>query len=242
MKREYHKGWSPFLQREMELLVFGHTGAKVLIFPTRCGRFFEYEKMGVIDALHEKITHGHLQLFCVDSIDTEGLYCKDIPPAQRIARQQAYEKYILHEVLPFMQKKNPHPCLISHGLSLGAYHAANLVFRHPQHFKKLVAFSGRYDLTLNVECFSDLFEGFYNDDIYYHTPTHFLPNLSCERQLALLRKIHITLVIGNEDPFLENNQRLSEILWQKGIAHELIYWESRAHNGEYWKKMAPLYL
>jgi esterase/lipase superfamily enzyme len=242
MNREYHKWWSQHLQRDMELMIFGHSGAKVLVFPTRCGRFFEYEKMGMIEAVSDKINAGFLQFYCVDSVDTEGLYCANIPPAQRIARQKSFEQYILLEVLPFIHAKNPHPCVISHGLSLGAFHAANVVFRHPQHFKKLVAFSGRYDLTLSVECFSDLFEGFYSDDIYFHTPTHFLPNLSCECQLKLMRKIEIILVIGKEDPFLHNNQQLSDILWQKQISHQLIYWDSRAHSKEYWKQMAPLYL
>lgn len=242
MNREYHKSWSHHLQRDMELLVFGHSGAKVLVFPTRCGRFYEYEKMGVINAVRDKIEAGFLQFYCVDSIDAQGLYCADIPPAERIARQKAYEQYILHEVLPFIHAKNPHTCLISHGSSLGAFHAANMVFRHPQLFKKLVAFSGRYDLTLSVECFSDLFDGFYNEDIYFHTPSHFLPNLDCELQLGLLKNIEITLVIGKEDPFLENNQQLSGILSEKGIAHQLIFWDHRAHNAHYWRQMSRLYL
>jgi esterase/lipase superfamily enzyme len=35
----------------MELLIFGHAGAKVLVFPTRQGRFFDYENWGLVDAL-----------------------------------------------------------------------------------------------------------------------------------------------------------------------------------------------
>jgi esterase/lipase superfamily enzyme len=31
----------------MELLIFGHAGAKVLMFPTRDGRFWEYEKLNL---------------------------------------------------------------------------------------------------------------------------------------------------------------------------------------------------
>lgn len=46
----------------MELLVFGHAGAKVLIFPTREGRFFEYEKLGIVESLRHKIDAGQLQL------------------------------------------------------------------------------------------------------------------------------------------------------------------------------------
>lgn len=242
MQREYHKQWSVQLQREMECLVFGHAGAKVLVFPTRCGRFYEYEKMGMIQVLAKKIEQGFLQIYCVDSLDAESLYCAHITPAQRLERQNAFESYILQEVLPFMHRKNPHPCTISHGLSLGAFHAANIVFRHPRYFKKLVAFSGRYDLTLNVEHFSDLFDGFYNDDVYFHTPCHFLPNLTCERQLKLLRQMEMIFVIGKHDPFINNNQQLSDILRKKAIPHRLILWDGRAHNGHYWRQMAPFYL
>ena len=32
MNREYHKWFSPRLQRDMELLVFGHAGRAVLFF------------------------------------------------------------------------------------------------------------------------------------------------------------------------------------------------------------------
>lgn len=75
MNREYHKWWSPRLNREMELLVFGHAGAKVLVFPTRDGRFFEYENLGMTEVLRPKIEAGHLQLFCVDAIYDESFYC-----------------------------------------------------------------------------------------------------------------------------------------------------------------------
>ncbi|TAA47969.1 esterase family protein [Corallincola spongiicola] len=242
MNREYHKWWSDRLGRDMELLVFGHAGAKVLIFPTRGGRFHEYEDMRVVASLRDKIEQGHLQLYCVDSVDAESLYCCWAHPHGRIERQKAYEEYILNEVMPFMQDKNQHECVISHGCSLGAFHAANIAFRHPHLFKKLVAFSGRYDLTLNVEYFSDLFSGYYNDDIYYHTPTHFLPNLHCDWRLQQLRAMEIVLVIGRDDPFKANNEHLSHILWGKGIAHQLLTWDERAHRAYYWRRMAPLYL
>ncbi len=242
MNREYHKWWSKQLNREMELLVFGHSGAKVLVFPTRSGRFYEYEDLRIVDKIRDKIDSGHLQLFCVDSIYSETFYCWWAHPSGRIERQNAYENYILQEVLPFMHQKNKHDCVISHGCSLGAYQAANLAFRHPHLFKKLVAFSGRYDLTLSVELFDDLLSGFYNDEVYFHTPTHFLPNLDCDLQLSSLRDMDIILTIGREDPFLQNNQHLSSILDWKGIEHQLVVWEERAHSGYYWRRMAPMYL
>ena len=65
MNREYHKWFSPHLSREMELLVFGHAGARVLVFPTRTGRFFDYENWGLVESIRHKIENGWLQLFCV---------------------------------------------------------------------------------------------------------------------------------------------------------------------------------
>lgn len=226
----------------MEFLVFGHAGAKVLIFPTRDGRFYEYENLRIVDALKHKINAGHIQLFCVDSLDHESFYCFWCTPADRIVRHNQFERYVLDEIIPFMNLKNPHPSIISHGCSLGAYHAANIAFRHPHLFKKLVAFSGRFDLTLKVEHFKDLLDGHYDEEVYYHTPTHFLPNLTCETRLRHMRAMDITLVIGKQDPFLQNNHHLSHILNQKKIKHVLYEWEGRAHQGHHWRQMAPLYI
>lgn len=242
MNREYHKWWSPHLQREMELLVFGHAGAKVLVFPTRDGRFFEYEDMRMTEALRPKIEAGQLQLFCLDGIWHESFYCWWAHPRGRVQRHEQFEDYILGEVFPFMEGKNPHPCLISHGCSMGAYQAANLAFRHPRRFGKLVAFSGRYDLTRPVEVFGSLLDSHYDDKVYFHTPTHFLENLECEVALAELRRMDIVLVIGEQDPFRENNEDLCRILAGKSIGHRLHYWGERAHRAHYWRQMAPLFV
>ncbi|MEH6452805.1 MAG: alpha/beta hydrolase-fold protein [Psychromonas sp.] len=242
MHREHHRWRSPNLNRDMELLVFGHAGAKVLIFPTRGGRFFEYENLGLVNSIADKINAGQLQLYCVDSIDAESMYCNWAHPHGRIDRHKQYEEYILQEVMPLMASKNHHPCTIAHGCSLGAFHAANIFFRHPRLFQKLVAFSGRYDLTWGIESFTDLFDGYYHEDIYYHTPTHFLQNLSDPEKINEIRHSDIVFVIGKEDPFLQNNHKISDILNHKGIAHRMFEWDDRAHRGRYWRRMVPLYL
>ena len=242
MNREYHRWYSERLHRDMELLVFGHSGTKVLVFPTRDGAFYEYEALGMVNQIADKIEQGHLQLFCVDSIDKETFYCNWRHPADKIQRHIQYEEYILNEVIPFMDDKNDNPNRISHGCSLGAFNATNIAFRHPELFVKLCAFSGRYDLSQSVESFSNLFDGYYDENIYFHTPSHYLPSLEDENKLNALRNMDIVLVIGNEDPFLQNNIELSKALWDKGVWHALHRWEGRAHRGRYWRDMVKQYL
>lgn len=242
MHREYCRWYSPRLNRDMELLVFGHAGARVLVFPTRDGRFHEYEDLRIVNTLADKINAGQLQLWCLDSIAWETFYCFWRQPADRIRRHILYEEYILNEVMPLMNRMNPNPCTIAHGCSLGAYLAGNMAFRYPHLFQKLVAFSGRYDLTLNVEVFHDLFNGYYDENIYFHTPSHFMPNLDCEWRIEHLRRMDIVMVVGCDDPFLHNNRQLSDTLNAKGVRHRFHVWQGRAHRGQYWRRMAPLYV
>lgn len=239
--REYHRWHSDHLGRDMEMLVFGHAGARVLVFPTRFARFHEYENLRIVDSLRSRIEAGELQLFCVDSVDEETFYCASAKPEERVMRHLAYEQYILDEVLPFMEAKNSTPYTIAHGCSMGAFHAANLAFRHPHLFQKLAAFSGRYDPTLSVEDFHDLLDGHRDENVFSNSPVWYLPHVDGWR-LEALRRMEIVIVIGREDPFLENNRLLSEILWSKGVAHELVEWDERAHRGYYWRRMAPMYV
>jgi esterase/lipase superfamily enzyme len=51
MQREHQKWYSPALGREMELLVFGHYGRPLLVFPSAQGRFFDYESNHMIETL-----------------------------------------------------------------------------------------------------------------------------------------------------------------------------------------------
>jgi esterase/lipase superfamily enzyme len=242
MKREYVHWYSPSLHRSMELLVFGEGGARVLVFPTREGRFFEYENLGLVESLRHRIEAGSIQLICVEGLANEIFYASGLDAAMRIARWQHFETYILEEVLPFMDEMNSHPETVVTGCSLGAYYAANIAFRNPDTFTKLVALSGRYDLTHAVECFESLLPGEYGDHIYFNMPCHYLPNLNDPEILRSIRKMKIQLVVGDEDPFIENNRQLSRILCDKGVGHELNIWRGRAHRGSSWRLMVGHYL
>lgn len=236
MNREYHKWYSGRLGRDMELLVFGHAGLPVLVFPTSGGRFFEFEDRGMVGALWDRIGSGHVQLYCVDSVDRESWYNRAVPPRWRIARQMQYEDYLLGEVLPLVRQKNGDPHLVTLGCSFGGYHAANLALRHPDLFTGMLSMSGAFDL-------SNFLDGYYDQDCYFNLPTHYLPNLTDPWHFDRYR--HNTYVLGTgwDDQCLGENQQLARIFDSKGIPHQIYIWDSyNSHDWPTWQRMVQQYL
>src|SRR5580698_7040104 len=147
MKREYKKWFSPSLGRNMEMLIFGHAGLPAVVFPTSCGRFFEFEDRGMVGAVGGAIDAGQVQLFCVDSVDAESWYNRNVGPRWRIARHLQYEDYVMREVLPLLRQKNGNPLLGAIGCSFGGFHAVNIALRHPDVFTGFLSMSGAFDLS-----------------------------------------------------------------------------------------------
>jgi esterase/lipase superfamily enzyme len=235
MNREYHAWHSPSLHRNMELLVFGHAGARVLVFPTSMGRFYEWEDRGMMAALGEHIERGWIQLYCVDSVDEESWYARWKEPGARAWRHMEYENYLLHEVLPLMDSRNPTPYLIVTGASFGAYHAMNFGLRHPDITNRIIAMSGLYDIERWLG-------GYRDDNTYYNCPCLYVPDEYDESRLNLLRKLDIIMAIGRDDPNIVNNRWLSGALWGKGIGNALREWDGWAHDWPWWLKMIQLYI
>jgi esterase/lipase superfamily enzyme len=242
MKRTYHKWYSQNLDKEMELLVFGYGGTKVLFFPPRMGRFYDYENWNIVEALADKINNGYLQVYCVDSVDLESFYNNFSHPGYRMYRHTQYEKYIIREVVPFASAHNSSSHLIAAGCSLGAYHAVNIAMRHPHLFCKVVGMSGRYDLTESKGYFQDLLSGYHDTEVYFNMPNQYLKNLTDPHILRELNRMDIMLAIGKEDLFLASNFLLSGILKSKGVSHCLYEWEEEAHKARYWREMVKIYI
>lgn len=235
MNREYHRWYSPALQRDMELLVHGHGGARVLVFPTSMGRFFEWEDRGMHTVLGDYIEQGALQLVCVDSVDAESWYARHKHPGERAWRHQQYQDYLVHEVMPFSWEKNRTPFLMSVGASFGAYHAVDLAFRQPHFFGRVLGMSGVYDIGQFVD-------GHMSEAIFAHNPSHYVSHLTDPGHLDALRRMDIILVAGQDDANVENNRYLSRILWERGVGNALRIWDGWAHDWPYWEMMLRQYI
>jgi esterase/lipase superfamily enzyme len=100
MHRDYRSWHSDLLGRQMEMLIFGHAGQPVFVFPTSMGAFFEYEDRGMVQALAGKIDAGMLRLFCLQTLDQESFYAQR-HPRERIERYLQWERSLLQEIVPF---------------------------------------------------------------------------------------------------------------------------------------------
>jgi esterase/lipase superfamily enzyme len=237
MNREYHRWGSRDLGRDMEMLVFGHDGLPAIVFPTSCGRFFEFEDRGMVQAVADKICGGRLQLFCVDSVDAESWYNTGVGADWRIARHVQYENYILHDVLPLVRAKNSRPHLVAAGCSFGGYHAMNIALRHPDLFTGALSMSGAFDLKG-----LGFLDSYYSDSCYFNLPLDYVPGLHDHQEIERLRQNTYVLATGTHDQCWNDNERLAAALRAKHIPVRLDVWgDNTGHDWPWWQRMAQVY-
>jgi len=244
MHTEHHHWWSQHLNREMDLKVYGHWGKPFIVFPCSRGRFFDYEGMGMIDAITGFIDSGKIKLFCVDSVDEESWYNYAVSPAQRNARHEAYDDYIVDEVIPFVRShcQSPQQRVMANGCSMGAYHAVNFFLKHPDVFEGTIALSGLYRLD-RPEFQLTAAE---LADVYFNSPASYLPGLTDPRHLDLYQRSQIIICVGQgawEDEAIEDTRRLDYLFREKSIPAWIDYWGFDVnHDWPWWYRQMNYFL
>lgn len=235
MNREHHAWYSERLGRWMDLLLFGHQGEPVLLIPTSKGRFFQYEDFGLIGAVAERVDAGRYMIMCVDSVDDESWYNTRVSPHDRVRRHEQYESYLLEEAIPLLRGRASPGRLTLGGTSFGGFHTATLGLRHPGVFQRLVSMSGKFD--------TDGFVDGHNDElIYYHSVFSWLPRLTDHERLEGMRHQEVILAAGEHDVCRQSNERLSALLWSKGVGNHCAIWSGAVHDWPVWKEMIRVYL
>ncbi|MBC8125209.1 MAG: esterase family protein [Candidatus Kapabacteria bacterium] len=236
MRRDITTWWSPNLSKNMEICAYGHYGTAILMFPSAAADYLEYERFYLIDSIAPFIESGKIKVYSINSINSESWLNDRITGRQKAIRHQQYNNYIVEEVVPFIFRDcDGQVPIITSGVSLGALHAANSLFRRPDVFDGTIAMSGIYDLK-------EYSKGYFDEDCYFNSPTDYLPNLTDQYWLNLLRSkhhIHILTGSGNyEDPGA--SLAISNILESKGITHDLDVWgRDYTHDWPTWRAMLP---
>ncbi|MEM1269575.1 MAG: alpha/beta hydrolase-fold protein [Bacteroidota bacterium] len=238
MHRHLQTWYSPRLHKDMEIAMYGHWGFALLMFPTAAADYLEYERFQLIDAIQPYIDSGKVKVFSINSINRESWMNDQMHPRDKAIRHQQFNEYVTEEVVPFirMHSSNETP-IITTGASLGAFHAANTLFRRPDIFTGTIAMSGDYDLKSYTR-------GYYDDNVYFNSPVDYLERLTDGHVLNQLRHKRIHIVTG-QGPY-ENpgaSHRISNIMHGKGIPHELDVWgHDMGHDWPTWRAMLPHYL
>lgn len=233
-------GWySPRLNKHMEIVTYGHYGFPLLLFPTAAADYLEYERFQLIAAIAGQIESGKVKVFSINSINQESWLNQEMPTRDKALRQAQYNEYIVSEVVPYIWHRcQGQPGIITAGASLGAFHAANQLFRRPDLFDGMVAMSGSYDIR-------GYYHGdYYDENVYFNNPVDYLPNLEGE-YLSLLRQKQAIYILAGQGDYENPNasRRLAAILAARGIPHDLDLWGyDMPHDWPTWRKMLPYYL
>lgn len=245
MDISYHKAHSASLGRDMEYKRYGYAGRPVVVFPTSEGRFYQFEDSGGVAALARFIDDGRIQLFTVDGIDSESFFAKGADNAHRIARHEAYFRYVREQALPGINEvasaSNGGRSLkpLFSGCSMGGYHSSNFVFRFPQLASGLIALSGVYSTR-------DFFGSELGGDIYFNSPLNYLPGLDDQAALDRIRSLRLIFCCGQgawEERMLEDTRELEQVLHAKKIPAWVDYWGGDVdHDWPWWHKQLDYFM
>jgi esterase/lipase superfamily enzyme len=231
LTEQYQRWYSPNLNIDLEMLVFGERGFPVILFPTTKGRFYQNRDCGLIDSVKWFIDEGLVKIYCPDTIDDLSWYNEGIHPADRARNYAWYDKMLVDELAPWAMHETGVNKVAVAGCSFGGYHAANFAFKHPEMVAHLFSMSGAFDIKM----FTD---GFYNDDIFYNNPVDYLPGSNKPE----LWEMNIILGTSEHDICKDYNTGMSAILNQKNINHWLDVRPLANHDWPIWKEMFPHYL
>jgi esterase/lipase superfamily enzyme len=244
MHIEHHQWWSSRLNRDMALKVYGHWGKPLLVFPCSRGRYFDYEGLGMIDAVAGFINAGRIKLFCVDSVDAESWYNWAVSAADRNARHESYDRYIVQEVIPFIRHhcRSPEERVMANGCSMGAYHAVNFFLKHPDIFGGTIALSGLYHLDRPEFQLSQA----ELPAVYFNSPLSYLPGLTDAGYLDRYRQSRIIVCVGQgawEDEAIADTRHLDYLLREKSVPAWIDYWGHDVnHDWPWWYKQMNHFL
>jgi esterase/lipase superfamily enzyme len=239
MQRHITSWFSPRLQKEMPVAVYGHYGFALLMVPTAAADYLEYERFQLIDSLAPFINGGKVKVFSINSINNESWMNNHMDPRHKVMRHRLYNEYVYREVVPFVKTHTSAdtPIVIC-GASFGALHSMNLFLQRPDLLDGVISMSGVYDLTYYTR-------GFFDEDVYFNSPQHYIPNLTDHyilEQIRRSRHIHIFSGSGSyEDP--NASRSFASLLYNKGIHYELDIWGPEwPHDWNTWRHVLPHYL
>ncbi len=213
------------------MLVFGHSGLPLIIFPTTLGSYFEAKDFYLIESARPFIEQGQIKIVCPDGVNKYSWYNKNIPPAQRVQNHIWYDQFMVEEVVEKVRLESPSGKVAVGGCSFGGYTATNFAFKYPHLVSYLISMSGSFDIK-------SFLDGYYDDNVYFNNPVDYIKDLNHPD----LWNMGIILGTSEWDICREANFEMSGLLHNKGIKHWLDEVGGSPHDWPLWRYMLPKYL
>lgn len=235
MLRRLERIYSPAIDREMEVLAYGHFGPPLIAFPSGGGRYYDFESNGMVDAIAPWIEAGKLKVYCPQGYDRESWLNKDLSPHRRAVSHKAYEDFIVNQLVPMIREdcRTPNIRIGMTGCSLGAYHAANFGLKFPHLFSWCLCMSGLYDLTAFIGESQ-------SPEVYFNNVLAYTRNFHGAHLDWVRANAYLILVCGQgpyEDTNLVDTRALAGVLSSKQIRHECDIWGLDVrHDWEWWRR------
>jgi esterase/lipase superfamily enzyme len=239
MERLITSWFSPSLNKDMPVAVYGNYGFALLLIPTAAADYLEYERFQLIDSLAPFIDEGKIKVFSVNSENSQSWMNYEMAGEHKAIRHNEFNAYIFNEVIPFIKSNTSWetPIIVA-GASFGALHSMNLFLKRPDLINGVIAMSGVYNLM-------EYTRGFYDEQVYFNSPKHYMPNLADHNVLEQIRRSnHIHILTGSGEYEAPDAAReFAGVLYDKGINYELSVWgDEWRHDWATWRAMLPLFI
>lgn len=241
--KEFVTSWySPCLNREMHIKVYGHYGVPFIFFQPQDGDCYSYDSSNFMSSISGYIEQGLIKVYSIDSADKDSFSFLNGDKSHRSYIQEQFYYYVINEVLPFIksdcQNDNIMPYLF--GVSAGANQAAIFMFRRPD------LFSGCLSLSSVLDMKNYFFEGWMDERLYNNSPVDFLKNLNPNHHYVDMynhRKIILCIGQGPWEEGVGTLRHLENICKEKGINAWFDYWGyDVAHDWPWWEKQFHYFL
>ncbi|MGI6229735.1 MAG: esterase family protein [Tractidigestivibacter sp.] len=241
MNREQVTIHSKSLSKDMNVLIYGKAGWPMIVFQPEGMMSNSFEDNGLLESVADYIDAGTIQVFSVDSVDSEGWSARGGNNELRTDVIESYYDFVCNEVVPLVAERNEsgrRP--LTAGCSLGATHAMIAVLRRPDLFQGCIALSGGYDASY-------FFGDWMNEKLYLNSPVSFLPNTPENHPyLDLYRKRQFAVCTGQgegEEESIRTQRLLEQDFRDLNVDAWFDYWGTDVnHDWYWWKKQLRYFL
>jgi esterase/lipase superfamily enzyme len=207
---------------------YGSAGVPLLYLPSSEGDEREFANYGLPALVAPWVQAHRAQVFTIDGSGRTTLFDDALPPVERIRHYARFERYVVDELLPWIETQTGEARITAIGASYGAFVAANLLFKHPRRVDRVCGLGGVYGLWHRLDGHHDL-------EVYFHTPLEYLPRMEDPTLLEAIRATRGMALFGAEaDPWLWATQQLQCVLQEKNLPHTCVVWPAPAHHHEHW--------